>query len=1033
MANLPTMDFETYSESGYRFDPHLGRFVPLLKGKPGIKGVNASTYAAHPSTRVLSLAYDLLDGRGTILWRPGDAMPQDLFQHIEDGGLVEAHNSIFEFYIWFFVCWQRMGWIPLPIFQLRCSAAKARAWGLPGALGKLSTALNPTEKKDKRGAQLISLLSIPKKPTKKCAALFRSREEYPELHLEMDAYNIQDVTAEKSISAMIPDLSAQEAELWALDQEINSRGVHINRAGLMACIDVFNQAQEKYTDELKLITGQAVQTVDELTKGSAGDKWLITQGVVMDSLDKQHVTDALKGGALPLAARRALEIRQELGAASVKKLFAMERTIGPDDRIRDLFLYCGAERTGRFAGRGPQPQNLKNSGPDCWTCAACGQTFNPQSSGVACPFCGALTGLAGLEWGNRAAKAALETITTTQNLLNVEAQWGPALEVITSCLRSLYTAAPGRTLICSDYSAIEAVVLAALAGEEWRLEVFRTHGKIYEMSAAKISGIPFEEILAHKAQTGKHHPLRKKVGKVAELACFTRSTQVLTKRGYVRIVDVLLTDLLWDGVEWVKHDGVVYKGKRGVINLDGVRVTPDHPVSMGGFWMRAKELVSNRNMRRLALAIGSGSLRSCGMKNAGSDAGPCAVVPVVRNVSSIFRTCIPGNRQGAAYAAGKKRLKRILKYILNTPISCQIQGTDGGLLTDLGRPFQGVTIKTQKDTPTTGGVASESQTNGGEKTGLGLFSNTLSRLKAGMSRLWKWIGGIRMPDTNPEISGLSPAGITCSIKGVCKSCSTESLNLRNVYDIANAGPQHRFLIKTNSGHLLVHNSGYGGWIGAWKNFGADKFMNDQEIKTNILKWRDESPTIVEFWGGQYRKDPDRWAFTPELYGLEGAAINALLHPGTWIACRSISYGFDTSTNVLYCRLPSGRCLSYHQPLLSRGTDPRGLDVIKISFMGNNSDASKGRVGWNRIETYSGKLAENVTQAVARDILTAAMVRVSKAGYPIVLHVHDEIIAEVPQGTGSIEEFERLMMVRESWFQDWPIKAAGGWMGNAFRK
>lgn len=745
MANLPTMDFETYSESGYRFDPYLGRFVPLLKGKPGIKGVNASTYAAHPSTRVLSLAYDLLDGRGTILWRPGDAMPQDLFQHIEDGGLVEAHNSIFEFYIWFFICWQRMGWIPLPIFQLRCSAAKARAWGLPGALGKLSEILNPTEKKDKRGKQLITLLSIPKKPTKKCAALFRSRGEYPELHLEMDAYNIQDVVTQKGISAMIPDLLPQEAELWALDQEINSRGVHIDRAGLTACIDVFYQAQEKYTNELRLITGQAVQTVDELTKGSAGDKWLITQGVVMDSLDKQHVTDALKENALPLAARRALEIRQILGAASIKKLFALERTIGPDDRIRDLFIFCGAERTGRFAGRGYQPQNLKNSGPDCRVCAHCHNTFVTLSYGIACPFCGSLVGLEELEWGNRAAKAALKTIKTTRNLLNVESQWGPALEVITACLRALCTAAPGMRFICSDYSAIEAVVLAALAGEEWRLEVFRTHGKIYEASAAQMSGVPLEEILAHKEQTGKHHPLRKK-GKIRELAL-----------------------------------------------------------------------------------------------------------------------------------------------------------------------------------------------------------------------------------------------------------------------------------------------GYGGWIGAMKAFGAGDFMSDDEIKADVLSWRDGSPAIVEFWGGQYRKDPDRWAFTPELYGLEGAFINAVLYPGTWIPCRSIAYGFDQAQNVVYCRLPSGRCLAYHSPLLSRGTDPRGLDVIKISFMGDNSDASKGRVGWNRIETYSGKLAENVTQAVARDILTAAMVRVNKAGYPIVLHVHDEIIAEVPLGFGSIEEFERLMMVRESWFQDWPIKAAGGWMGKAFRK
>lgn len=756
---LPDADFETYSEAGCYFDPLKQRWHGphrAPQGKKGLPVVGAAVYAMHPSTEVLTFSYDLKDGAGSRLWLPGMGPPSDLFDYLAQGGLMEAWNVAFEWWIWNYVCTRRYGWPTLSYLQTRDAMAKARASCWPGKLETAGAAMGVDVQKDKRGAALLDRFSKPRNPTKADLRLRHTLAEFPQEAGELMAYNTTDIHAEAAVSIRCPDLEGEELDFWLVDQLINRRGVGLDVVNVEHCAALVNACLAHYNAELATLTGGAVSAASEV---QALRGWLAAWGVYTDSLDEENVDALLAQDRIQGAPRRALELRQRTGSASVKKVFAMLNQVSPLGRLHDMFNYHGA-RTGRPTGEGPQPTNMPKAGPDVLRCA-CGRWHGRADR---CPWCGAaITGkLDGWTW--EAVDDVLACIAT-RNVGLVEHYFGDALLCVSGVLRSMFIAAPGCTLMASDFSAIEGVVTAAIAGEEWRLEVFRTHGKIYEMSVAKITGTPFADIMAHAGyditqprwwegpQIGKHHPLRQGVGKVAELA-----------------------------------------------------------------------------------------------------------------------------------------------------------------------------------------------------------------------------------------------------------------------------------------------SGFGGWVGSWKAFGADKYMADDDaIKQAVLAWREASPAIVELWGGQERRVGRQRI--PELFGLEGMAIRAVLEPRTWHPVMrrdgthtGVTYGCDG--NTLYCVLPSGRALSYQRPRLE--ANPREFGgPYQLTFEGYNSNPKKGAMGWARFPTYGGSLCENVVQATARDIQRFAILNLERAGYHVVLHVYDEDVAEVPVGWGSVEEMERIMSTMPAWAnykgEPWPIRANGGWMHPRYRK
>jgi len=515
---LPSFDFETYSEAGFTIDPVTGKVKGIgPQGKGGLPVVGTPVYAEHPSTEILCMSYNLKDGTGVHRWVPGAPDPLPLIEYLRSGGLIEAYNITFEFWIWNIVGVRQYGWPPLPLAQCRCAMAKARRHSLAGKLAT-NTKILGTPQKDPAGDRLVRKLTRPQTPTKNRKEHRHTPQNAWADFLALYDYCDQDTVAEDNVSAHIPDLSPDELSTWQADQTINARGVQVDMATLDAAIDILEQTERSYNAELGQITGGRVLAASELPALQA---WLDTeQNFMMPNMQKDTITEALTRKDLPPQARRALEIRATHGAANVKKLRTLKLQVSSDGRLRDQYMYCGADRTGRASAGGVQLQNITAKGPKTCECEACEKTFGLDAIKTAasgCPRCGSLLFHTLPEWTIEAVEQAIED-TAHRDLSLIEHTWGDPIALLCGCLRGLFIAKEGHKLVCCDFSAIEAVAAACLARCQWRIDIFSGHGKIYEQSAANATGIPFDEILQYKKDNGMHHPARKTIGKVRELA-----------------------------------------------------------------------------------------------------------------------------------------------------------------------------------------------------------------------------------------------------------------------------------------------------------------------------------------------------------------------------------------------------------------------------------------------------------------------------------------------------------------------------------
>jgi len=519
-------DFETYSAAGFHWDSGRQKWTSLpwwTNDKKGLDVVGADNYIAHESFEPLCLAY-CLDGQNILLWSRinGTNCPAELRDFVESGGTLSAWNVGFDSAVWGW-CADKWGWPKLPLEQQRCSMARSRAAAYPGGLDNAASVLG-TERKDKIGINLIRKLTVPRNPTKDNPRLRWTPETAPKDFNLFFEYCRQDVRAEMAASAKLPPMTKRMLRVWEFDQKVNRRGMCIDLVSVEHCIVILGQAQSLRWAELERLTMQAWPVVDkdgvhqhdaagaaiytykpavrEHTEVAATLKWISWKGYHFHELDEETVGEALKRSDLPADVARVLRIRQELSFGSVKKLYQLKAKTGPDGRLRDQYSFHGAH-TGLWNGVGAQPANFPRPMHPAF------ERPEEVERALKCIACRSVE-LLEFEYGQNSA------FFKDPKRGNGAAM--DPLEVIASCLRSLIIAGPGMRLISADFNAIQAVVTSALAGEEWRLEVFRTHGKIYEAMAARLTPTSLDEQIEYKKKTGHHHPVRQNPGKLAVLS-----------------------------------------------------------------------------------------------------------------------------------------------------------------------------------------------------------------------------------------------------------------------------------------------------------------------------------------------------------------------------------------------------------------------------------------------------------------------------------------------------------------------------------
>lgn len=467
-------------------------------------------YVASDDFEVMLMAYKLNDDPIKIVdFTAMEALPDRIMHLLTDDSCVKkAWNAAFER-----LALSKHFGCDLDVRQFECTMSKAAMLGYPLGLDQAAIAVGDnTPRKDNAGKALIRYFTVPCKPA---TANEERTRNYPSDNLskweQFKDYCVQDVLVEVSVSAKISFFTIPERErrIYALDQKINDIGVLANKRIIKNAIIIDQDYTKKLSDEAIAISG--IENPNSVKQLKA---WIESEiGETIDSMTKEDVPKLLESNPAG-SVNRLLKIRQEMAKTSTKKYTSMWNCIGSDNRIRGTFQYYGANRTGRWAGRLVQLHNLVRN--------------NTKDLDIA---------------RQQVIAGDVDMLVTL---------FGSATEILSQLIRTVFIAPENKKLIISDFAAIEARVLAWLADETWRIEVFKTHGKVYEASGAHMFKVPIESIT-------KGSILRDKA-KISELALgYQGGADALLRMGALKmgLIEEELSDLvrLWR------------KSNRNIVNL----------------------------------------------------------------------------------------------------------------------------------------------------------------------------------------------------------------------------------------------------------------------------------------------------------------------------------------------------------------------------------------------------------------------------------------------------------------------------------
>ena len=547
-----------------------------------------------------------------------------------------------------------------------------------------------------------------------------------------------------------------------------------------------------------------------------------------------------------------------------------------------------------------------------------------------------------------------------------------------SPLKYSIIAPDGYVVLDSDSSQIEARTLAWLAGQNDLVEAFDKGEDVYCIMASAIYG----------RQITKADERERFVGKTTILGCISEGTLVLSDSGWKPIERVTIDDKLWDGEEWVCHQGLQNSGIKKTLNLCGMWLTPDHRVWSGTQWVEAQFLVQDASTRFQALDT---AVENLPLQATFADEGE-ALLRLSSNVtadltSTAWTTIIS--------KISKARAVRFAPKLLQTSngtgcIRTQwaMTDTEADFSIDWLLPSQDATVQPTKHTPTTEGAAYRFTSNG--EIAEPHFFAMYKRLTAGMYRALKWTGLMSTETMSQTTSDLYPEVTTSKTN---EKSQTLSQKLQT-YDLAYAGPRNRYTVLTAQGPMIVHNCGYG--MGATKfklqlkNFGVDVELD--EAKRIIDTYRATYPNIVRLWASA------------------ADVLKAILQNQQTSFGRDKVLEVDGANGI---KLPNGLYLRYPNLRLREDEKTGKVEVVY--------DTKKGKtVIPNRI--YGGKVIENVCQALARIVIGEQMLMVAKK-YRVVMTVHDAIAVVAPKAEAETakEYVELCMRLRPKWALELPLK------------